>query len=108
MTNYPVRTTHRARLTPEAIAETAREAFGSADIDGGTVTVAYGALIKLSVRPEGRELSVTTAMDPKVSAEVAGDTVRRYNRFLEQATGYSSKERAKRLKKSATASPGKA
>ncbi len=41
-------------------------------------------------------------MDPKVPEEVARETIRRYNAFLEDATGFTAKERAKRLKKSAT------
>ncbi|MGI0068558.1 MAG: DUF5611 family protein [Thermoplasmata archaeon] len=43
-------------------------------------------------------------MDPKVDVEIAAETVRRYNLFLERATGYSAKERAKKLRKSAGAS----
>ncbi len=46
-------------------------------------------------------------MNPKVTEEVARETIARYNRFLEETTGYSSKERAKRLRKSATSpAPG--
>ncbi len=44
-------------------------------------------------------------MNPKVPEEVARETIARYNRFLEEATGFSAKERAKRLRKSATAAP---
>ncbi len=38
-------------------------------------------------------------MDPKVPEEVARETIARYNRFLEDVTGYTSKERARRLRK---------
>jgi hypothetical protein len=103
--NYPVRTTHRARLTLPSLLETARGVFSNGELVEGDVVVSFGALARLAVRPEGKELRVDVKMDPKVPPEVAADTVRRYNQFLESATGYSSKERAKRLRKSATAGP---
>jgi hypothetical protein len=50
---------------------------------------------------------VDVTMNPKVPVEVAAETVSRYNRFLEETCGYTTKERAKRLKKSATSpTPG--
>ena len=40
-------------------------------------------------------------MDPKVPPDVQQDTVRRYYAFLEHATGYTAKERAKKLQQAA-------
>jgi len=42
-------------------------------------------------------------MNPKVPNDVAAETVRRYNRFLETLTGYTAKERAKKSQKAAKA-----
>ncbi|MCI4354778.1 MAG: DUF5611 family protein [Thermoplasmata archaeon] len=103
MQNYPVRTTHRARLTLPQLVETCRTAFGSGEIVGTEAVASYGALVRLAVCADGKELRVDVRMEPKVSVEVAAETVRRYNLFLETATGYTAKERAKRLRKSATA-----
>jgi hypothetical protein len=103
--NYPVRVSHRSRLTLPLLLETTRSVFGSAEIVEGDVVAKFGALARLAVRPDGKELRIDVSMDPKVPPEIAADTVRRYNQFLEAATGYSSKERAKRLRKSATAGP---
>jgi hypothetical protein len=44
-------------------------------------------------------------MNPKVPEDVQRDTISRYNRFLEAATGYSAKERARKLRKSAGEAP---
>lgn len=101
MQRYPVRTSHRANLRPEALAEIVRAVFDTAELRDGVVQGHYGALQSLRVRAQGRELEVDVRMDPKVPAEVAAETVRRYNRFLEESTGYSAKERARRLRKSA-------
>jgi hypothetical protein len=100
---YPVRADHRARLTLEDLAALCRSVFGEADQSTDVVTTKFGALARLAVRPEKRELWVDVTMDPKVPIEVASETVRRYNQFLEGATGYSAKERARRLRKAATA-----
>jgi hypothetical protein len=40
-------------------------------------------------------------MDPTVNDDVALQTIRAYNTFLERATGYSAKERGKRAQKKA-------
>lgn len=101
MQKYPVRTTHRAGLSPDALVAVARDAFGTAEVDGPSVTVRFGAIVALRASAEGKELKIEVTMDPKVPEAVAQDTIHRYNRFLEAATGYTSKERAKRLRKSA-------
>jgi len=80
--------------------------FATVSRDGDAVIATFGAIERLVVRAEGRGLSVDLRMNPKVPAEVAAETVQRYNRFLETVTGFSSKERAKRLRKSATGGAG--
>lgn len=100
MQKYPVRTSHRGQLTAEALGGLLRETFGTAEIDGAGATTHFGAIERLVARPDGRDLAIDVTMNPKVDDAVARDTIARYNRFLEAATGYSSKERAKRLRKS--------
>ncbi|MFI5418448.1 MAG: DUF5611 family protein [Candidatus Lutacidiplasmatales archaeon] len=102
MQNYPVRPSHRANLTPENLERIARNHFTEVTSSEGLVTAKYGALDRLAAKAAGRELSIEVAMNPKVAIEVAQETIRRYNRFLEETTGYSTKERARRLKKAVT------
>lgn len=101
MQDYPVRASHRGNLAPEALAGLLREHFGSAEATPEGTTTTYGAIARLTVRANGRELRLDVTMNPKVPEDVARDTIVRYNAFLEAVTGYSSKERAKRLRKSA-------
>lgn len=100
MQNYPVRASLRRNLAVPPLEEILRSCFGTAQVEGDAVIASYGAISRLSVRPAGRELSVDLTMNPKVPEDVARETIRRYNRFLEVATGYSAKERGKRLRKS--------
>jgi hypothetical protein len=99
--NYPVRTSHRGNLDPAALERIVRTHFDSAEVDRDAVSTAYGAIARLVVRASGRELGVDVMMNPKVPEGVARETIARYNRFLEEATGYTAKERARRLRKSA-------
>ncbi len=102
MQKYPVRPDHRANLVAARLEEIARAEFGTAAREGESVVASFGALQRLSAGAAGRELQVDMTMDPKVPEAVASETIARYNRFLEAVTGYSSKERAKRLRKSAS------
>lgn len=98
-----MRTSHRGNLAPEALARLVEAHFGPAETVGATVATSYGAISRLAARAEGRELRIDVTMNPKVPEDVARETIARYNRFLEAVTGYSAKERAKRLRKSAGA-----
>ena len=70
--------------------------------DDGWHLVEYGALKPLRVKMHSKtELEVITEANPDVTPDVAQDTIRRYNHFLEAATGFNSKQRSKRLQKKA-------
>jgi hypothetical protein len=102
---YPVRATHRRNLEPEALAGIVAEFLDGVERSGDTVTGRWGAIERLSARGDKRELVIDLAMNPKVAADIARETIARYNGFLEQATGYNAKERARRLRKSAGEAP---
>ncbi|MCI4319248.1 MAG: DUF5611 family protein [Thermoplasmata archaeon] len=103
MQKYPVKSTVRKELTPERLEALCGTHFDTAARDGPKVSTTFGAIAALSVWSEGKELAVEVTMNPKVPEEVARDTIRRYNQFLAAATGFTSKERAKRLQKAAKA-----
>ena len=103
MQRYPVRPTHRKGLTAEALRPVLERHFEQVRVEGTAVLGSFGAVKSIKVWGENKELAVDVAMDPKVPAEIAQETIRKYNTFLEEATGYSAKERAKRLRKSAGA-----
>ncbi len=102
MQKYPVRATHRANLAVDRLEAAARSGFGDVTREGERVTARFGAISRLTVWMDGRELAVDLTMDPKVPEEVARETIRRYNLFLEDVTGMSAKERARKLRKSAS------
>ena len=106
MQQYPVKSRNHPPLTADRIEEIARRDFTDVVRDGGSVKGAFGAIAEIRCWVEGKSLGVDLRMNPAVEAPVQSETIRRYNRFLEELTGFSSKERAKRLKKSATPAEG--
>jgi hypothetical protein len=78
----------------------AQTVFDSASAEGPAVVTSFGALVRLKGWAEGKTLGIEVQMNPKVPDELARETIRRYNVFLEQVTGYNAKERAKRARKS--------
>jgi len=100
---YSVRPAVRAQLTLERIAAVCETEFGVAERSADSVVSRYGAIDSLTARPGKGGLLVELRMNPKVATDVAAETVRRYNRFLESLTGYTSKERAKKAQKAAKA-----
>jgi len=97
--SYPVRTSHRKNLELGAIAAIAKNHFTTVTVGPAAVEASFGAIEQLSARPDGKALSIDVRTNPKVDVEVARESVARYNRFLEEVTGFSAKERAKRLRK---------
>ena len=104
MQKYPVRPAQRARLNADGLESLCRELFENVAREDGKIRASFGAIASLGVWPEGRELAVELAMNPNVPDPVQRETIRRYNVFLEQATGFSAKERAKRTRKASTGS----
>jgi hypothetical protein len=102
---YPVRTSHRPNLQPPALERILAVHFEGVGGTGAERSASWGAISRIVARADGKELAVEVTMNPKVPEPVARETIARYNRFLEEATGFSSKERAKRLRKLVTAGP---
>lgn len=96
----PIKRGHIKNLEGEGLRRILVEVFGEEsvrDLSGG-YEVFYGALNPLRTWLEGKGLAVETIMKKDVEEEVARDTIKRYNQFLERATGYTARERIKRAR----------
>lgn len=67
--------------------------------ENGKYIVSYGAFKNLRVWIDNKKLCVESESEKSVSDEIVLDTNKRYRTFLDEATGYSSKERLKMAKK---------
>lgn len=103
MHTYEIKRGFQDNIKPENLEARMKDIFGNVHEKDGKLTSVYGALKPLVAWAEGKTLGVETTMDPTVGDDVAADTIKAYNRFLEEVTGLSAKERGKRAQKAAKA-----
>ncbi|KUG20802.1 hypothetical protein ASZ90_009457 [hydrocarbon metagenome] len=80
-----------------------RDCFGvEPEESDGRYTISFGALQRLEVwtGEKGKTLVVDTESNADVNDGVIMDTNRRFREYLYVVTGYTAKERAKKVKKS--------
>lgn len=103
MRAYELRRGWAKNLASDSLRTIAAGVFGSAESKDGKVVSSFGAATRVTAWTDGKSLFVDTKMNPQVDNETAGKTISAFNRFLEAATGYTTKERAKRAQQSAKA-----
>lgn len=84
----------------ERLEEMMEKHFGGFEVDGEVYVTTFGAA-KAKMWIENKVLKVDTETDTNASNEVAAQTVKLYNNFLEDLTGYTAKQRQKMMKKDA-------
>ena len=67
--------------------------------ENGKCKISYGAFKSLAVSIDNKKLRVETESNKEVKDEQILDTNKRYRDFLEEATGFTAKERLKKAKK---------
>ena len=93
---------HYSSLEGDGLANIMSEIFGNVASEGDMLVSSYGAIRKLKAKLLDRStLWVEMESDPGASNEMAAETIRRYNAFMERATGFTSKQRRNRLNKKA-------
>ncbi len=71
--------------------------------NNGKLVTSYGAISEMEVWIEDKKLLVDTVSDTDVSDEnIVLDTNKKFRNFLNDATGYTAKERVKQAKKNVT------
>jgi hypothetical protein len=101
MQEYEIRKGFQENLQPGKLKSLMQETFGNVLEKDGRFVSSFGALKELSAWPSEKRIAVETKTDPSVGDDVAQNTIRAYNTFLEKATGYTAKERGKRAQKKA-------
>jgi hypothetical protein len=67
--------------------------------DAGKCTLSYGAFARLAVWIDNKKLCIDTESNREAKDDVILETNKHYRVFLEEATGYTAKERLKMAKK---------
>ena len=85
----------------DRISSVIEEIFEAKPADNnGKLTIQYGAIKEMTTWVQDKKLHVETKSDTSVKDEkLILDTNKRFRDFLEEATGYTAKERLKMAKK---------
>jgi hypothetical protein len=97
---YPVKRGCSKNLA-ESIAKKLDECFGVVSTqEGDHFQITFGALklLDVTIGKDGKSLVIRTESNIDASDEVILDTNRRFRRYLDEVTGFSTKERVKRAK----------
>jgi len=100
MQEYPIKRGLTKDLEARAVAEM-KNCFGKdAEKIAKGYRVTFGALKRLDVTlgAGGKSVIIDTESDMNVTDEVIIDTNKRFRKFLDAVTGFSTKERVKRAK----------
>jgi hypothetical protein len=93
---------HFKTLEDGGLEKIMENAFGELEMEGDKIKANYGAMKPITVWIKSKkELCVDIVTDKDVDDEVAMKTIRAKNDFLQAVTGFSAKERSKRLLKKA-------
>jgi hypothetical protein len=102
MQEYPIKKTH-LKIFPEVISVKLKELFEIEPIESdGWYMISFGALESMKVRigESKKTLIVETVSRTDIEDEmVILDTNRRFRKYLDEITGYTTKERVKKAKK---------
>ena len=100
--DYDIKKGHASLLEGDGLRGILEEVFGSVKEKEGLLVTSYGALSSIEAKLLSKNtLMVNTTSNPDVDDNIASETIRRYNTFLERATGFNSKQRRDRLQKKA-------
>ena len=90
------------QLENDGLENIMRETLGEVEREGDKLKANFGAMKPITVWIKSKkELCVDIVTSTDVSDEEVMQTIRAKNDFLQRATGFSTKERSKRLQKKA-------
>ncbi len=95
MREYPIKRTKK--IDGETLKKIMEKNFGNVKIENEFFISSFGSLDSIKAKLEKNKLLVETR--PNDKKEFYEETIKRYNVFLEEATGYTAKERKKLLMK---------
>ncbi len=103
MQELDIRRGHFGNIEGEHLKELMTELFGEVqESEGGKYSSTFGAMAPITAWIKDKKtlcIEIITSKD--VDDESALDSIKAKNHFLESATGYTAKERLKRLKQKA-------
>lgn len=101
MQRYAIKRGHYRNVEGVRLKDVMETVFGPAEEVDGKFVCSYGALTKIVAWADKVALHVDTQANPSVDNDTAIRTRQAWNAFLERATGFDAKQRAKRVQEEA-------
>lgn len=99
---FDIKKGHGASLEGDGLKDLMKSMLGEVKEENGALVSSFGATTRFEVKLLSKTtLSVVSSSDKNASAEAMMESNRKYNDFMEKATGFNAKERSKRLQKKA-------
>ena len=96
MQSYAIKRGHHRNIEGVRMKDVLEASFGPVQEETGKFVASYGALQRIAAWTDGKSLFVDTTTNPNVDNDTAVRTREAWNAFLERATGFDAKQRAKR------------
>jgi hypothetical protein len=94
--SYAIKRGHYKNVEGVRLKDVMEMVFGPCQEEGGRFVASFGALTRITAWTDKAGLHVDTVANPNVDNETAVRTRQSWNTFLERATGFDAKQRAKR------------
>jgi hypothetical protein len=100
--DFDIKKGHSASLEGDGLKDLMKSVLGEVKEENGVLVSSFGATTRFEVKLLSKTaLSVVSSSDKNATAEAMMESNRKYNDFMEKATGFNAKERSKRLQKKA-------
>ncbi len=99
---YDIKKGNYGNLEGDGLRQMMESTFGSAKMEGDVCVSTYGAMTRIEVEVKSKTLlDINTVTNKEAPVDLATETIKKWNAFLEHVTGFTSKERRNRLQKRA-------
>lgn len=106
MENYDIKRGNQTKVEGDRLNTLMMSIFGNCEVMDGWCISRYGAMQPIKAKMVSKKELAIEIVTVKIPEEQVLDTMKKRNMFLEEATGFTSKERLKRLKKKAQGDEG--
>jgi hypothetical protein len=99
---FDIKKGHAATLEGDGLKNLMMQKLGNVSEENGAYISSFGATVRFEVKMIDKgTLSVISTSDKNATTEAMVESNQKYNDFMEAVTGFSAKERSKRLQKKA-------
>ncbi|MCU0798430.1 MAG: DUF5611 family protein [Candidatus Thermoplasmatota archaeon] len=106
MENYDIKRGNHSKVEGDRLNLLMMTVFGNCEVADGWRISRYGAMQPIRAKMVSKKELAVEIVTVKIPEEMVLDTMKKRNMFLEEATGFTSKERLKRLKQKAQGDEG--